>query len=209
MAGAGGRLSEAAGFATLRSPHVRNDRGDDAMGQRSLNVLRALGLAPLLLAGCASTSGPPAYPIPDALKAPTDQGVSKQVHASGFQIYECQPNKDDATRLEWVLRGPEAELVDDTGHSAGKHYAGPTWEANDGSKVVGVVVARDNGPDAAAIPWLLLRAGSTTGQGAFSQVKSIQRLHTVGGKAPADGCNAAQSGQVLRVAYSADYLFYR
>jgi len=56
---------------------------------------------------------------------------------------------------------------------------------------------------------LLLRATSATGPGAFSQVKSIQRLHTVGGKAPADGCSPAQSGQVLRVPYSAEYLFYR
>jgi hypothetical protein len=179
------------------------------MDQRCLNGLRALAVVPLLLAGCATTNAPPAFPVPDALKAPTDQGLSKQVHASGFQIYECQPSKGDAPRLEWVLRGPEADLVDDSGKAAGKHYAGPTWEANDGSKVVGVVVARDNGPDPAAIPWLLLRAGSTSGQGAFSQVKSIQRLHTVGGKAPADGCGAAQSGQLLRVAYSADYLFYR
>ncbi len=171
--------------------------------------LGALALVPMLLGACATTSAPPAYPVPEALKAPNDQGLSKQVHATGFQVYECKPSKDDATRFEWALRGPEAELVDDTGKAAGRHYAGPTWEAPDGSKVVGVVVARDGGPDPAAIPWLLLRADSTAGQGAFSQVKSVQRLHTVGGMAPADGCKPAQSGQILRVAYSADYLFYR
>ena len=179
------------------------------MEERCLAALGAPALVLALLAGCTTTRAPPAYPVPEALKAPTDQGLAKQVHATGVQVYECKPSKDDATRLEWSLRGPEADLVDDTGKAAGKHYAGPSWEANDGSKVVGVVVARDNGPDPAAIPWLLLRAGSTSGQGAFSQVKSIQRLHTVRGKAPADGCGPAQSGQVVRVPYSADYLFYR
>ena len=179
------------------------------MEQRCRNALGVLALVPALLAGCASARVPVAYPVPEPLKAPTDQGLSKQVHATGFQIYECKPSKDDATRLEWALRAPEADLVDDGGKPAGRHYAGPTWEANDGSKVVGTVVARDNGPDPNAIPWLLLRATSATGPGAFSQVKSIQRLHTVGGKAPADGCSPAQSGQVLRVPYSAEYLFYR
>jgi len=50
----------------------------------------------------------------------------------------------------------------------GKHYAGPTWESNDGSKVVGEVKARDDGPAPTAIPWLLLSAKSTSGNGAFS-----------------------------------------
>ena len=179
------------------------------MEQRCREALGALTLAPLLLGGCVTGSAPPSAPAPEALKAPADQGLSKQVHATGVQIYECKPGKDDPTRLDWALRAPEAELIDVAGKSAGKHYAGPTWEANDGSKVVGEVVARDNGPDPGAIPWLLLRATSTTGQGAFSQVKSIQRLHTVGGKAPAGGCGADQNGQVLRIPYSADYLFYR
>jgi FtsP/CotA-like multicopper oxidase with cupredoxin domain len=184
-------------------------RGDDAMDLRSLHALGALALVPVLLAACATVPPGPAYPVPEALKAPADQGLSRQVHAAGVQIYECKPGKDDATRFEWALRGPEADLADVSGKAAGRHYAGPTWEANDGSKVVGEVVARDNGPDATAIPWLLLRATATTGQGAFSQVKSIQRLHTAGGKAPAGGCSAAQSGELLRVPYSADYLFYR
>ena len=87
----------------------------------------------------------------------------------------------------------------------GKHYAGPTWESNDGSKVVGEVKANDDGPDATAIPWLLLSAKATSGQGVFSPVKSIQRLYTSGGKAPAAGCDAAHTGQEARVAYKARY----
>lgn len=179
------------------------------MAPRCLGALCAAALVPALLAGCATAGGPAAAAVPEALKPPPEQALSRQAHATGVQIYECQPAKDDATRFEWAFRAPEADLVDPAGKPAGRHYAGPTWEAPDGSKVVGEVTARDNGPDPAAIPWLLLHAKSTSGQGAFSQVRSIQRVHTVGGRAPADGCSQAQSGKLVRVPYSADYLFYR
>jgi hypothetical protein len=178
------------------------------MDHRGMDIVGALALVSLLV-GCAAETTQTPSPVPEALKAPPSQALARQVRASGVQIYECKPNKDDATRLEWSFRAPEADLFDRAGKPAGKHYAGPTWEAPDGSKVVGAVVARDNGPDPTAIPWLLLRASSATGQGAFSQVQSIQRLHTVGGRAPADGCGPAEIGKLVRVPYTADYLFYR
>lgn len=90
----------------------------------------------------------------------------------------------------------------------GKHYAGPMWESNDGSKVVGEVKARDDGPDVNAIPWLLLSAKSAEGNGIFGKTQSVQRVKTVGGKAPADGCSQAQLGKIARVAYRATYNFY-
>jgi len=79
---------------------------------------------------------------------------------------------------------------------------------NDGSKVVGEVKARDNRPDPSAIPWLLLSAKSTSGIGSSSQIKSIQRLYTVGGRAPTEACSKAQAGKVTGVAYKATYYFY-
>jgi hypothetical protein len=33
-----------------------------------------------------------------------------------------------------------------------KHYAGPTWEAADGSKIVGKALANEPAPKAGAIP---------------------------------------------------------
>jgi hypothetical protein len=59
-----------------------------------------------------------------------------------------------------------------------------------------------------AVPWLLLRATSTTGTGVFSNVTYVQRLNTTGGVAPATGCDASTSGMDTSVAYTADYLFY-
>jgi FtsP/CotA-like multicopper oxidase with cupredoxin domain len=122
-----------------------------------------------------------------------------QLHAWGVQIYDCKPGRDDATRLEWAFGAPQAKLLGPSGTLVGTHYAGPTWESADGSTVVAAVVARDNGPDATAIPWLPLRASSATGPGIFAQVQSIQRLQTVGGKAPAEGCAPGDAGEVLRV----------
>ena len=94
------------------------------------------------------------------------------------------------------------------GNKIAKHYAGPTWESNDGSKVVGEVKAKDNGPDPSAIPWLLMSAKSTSGTGVFSQKRSVQRVYTVGGIAPTEPCSQAQAGKVTRVGYNATYNFY-
>jgi hypothetical protein len=146
--------------------------------------------------------------VPENLAAPAGQSQALEVNATGVQIYLCSPSKADAGRYEWAFKAPEAQLFDATGKPVGKHYAGPTWEAPDGSKVVGEVKARSDGPDANAIPWLLLAAKSNSGSGVFGQTQSIQRLATVGGKAPASGCAAADAGKELRVDYKAVYRFF-
>lgn len=146
--------------------------------------------------------------VPENLRVPATQTLSLEAHAIGVQIYDCKPGKDDPARFEWVFRAPEADLLDAARKKIGKHYAGPTWESNDGSKVVGEVRARDDGPDVNAIPWLLLSARSTSGVGVLGQTASVQRVQTVGGKAPAGGCSQEQAGKEARVPYSATYYFY-
>ena len=85
--------------------------------------------------------------VPGTLKVPEAQVLSLEVQATGVQIYECKTSKDDSMRFEWVFKAPEAELFDSVGKRIGRHYAGPTWESNDGSKVVGEIRARDDRPD--------------------------------------------------------------
>jgi hypothetical protein len=51
-------------------------------------------------------------------------------------------------------------------------------------------------------------AKSTSGTGVFGPIKSIQRVHTVGGRAPTEACSQAQAGKVVRVGYKATYNFY-
>jgi len=161
-----------------------------------------------VLSGCASSGIGMTPSVPENLKVPATETLSVVAQADGVQIYECDASKTDPKLFEWAFKAPEAELFNNAGNKIGKHYAGPTWESDDGSKVVGEVKARDDGPDTTAIPWLLLRAKSVEGNGTFAKTQSIQRVKTVSGKAPADGCSQAQRGNVARVAYRATYNFY-
>ena len=161
-----------------------------------------------LLAGGAASSAVKTDDIPAPLRVPANAVLTLRAHAVGVQIYQCRADKDDAARIAWSLKEPEADLFDHAGNKIGKHYAGPTWEATDGSRVSGEVVARANSPEQNAVAWLLLSAKSASGNGVFGRVRFIQRLRTVGGNAPPDGCNQASAGAEVRVGYSAEYRFY-
>jgi hypothetical protein len=169
----------------------------------------ALVLALTLLAACATEQVVVAPSVPAALAVPADQVLAYRWNARGVQIYSCLPGAADPTHFEWHFKAPEANLFDARGRRRARHYDGPTWQAEDGSTVVGAVQARDPGPDPDAIPWLLLSAATTSGQGKLSGTVSVQRIATSGGKAPAEGCAAAQQGEELRVPYTAQYVFYK
>jgi hypothetical protein len=99
-------------------------------------------------------------------------------------------------------------LFNARGEVVGNHFAGPTWQGQDGSGVVGAVVKRADAPSKNAIPWLLLEAKSHAGAGAFSTITHIQRLDTKGGIAPKKGCDATHVEKEVRVPYEATYAFY-
>ena len=143
--------------------------------------------------------------LPQQLLAPTNEQLQMQVHAKGDQIYSC---KEGATAFAWELKAPDAQLFDKDGKPFGKHFAGPSWQANDGSKVVGKAAANAPSPDADSIPWLLIHVVSREGDGVLSRVTTIQRIHTKRGKAPAGGCDTSNAGKEVRVGYEADYVFY-
>jgi hypothetical protein len=161
-----------------------------------------------LAAGCSASAALRMEDIPANVRVPPGAVLARQVHATGVQIYRCSADKSDAARFSWALIRPEADLIDRAGHKMGKHYGGPTWEAGDGSRVTGEVVARADSPDPKSVAWLLLRANSAGGNGVFGGVRFIQRLRTAGGAAPAAGCDAASAGNEARVPYAAEYWFY-
>jgi hypothetical protein len=146
-----------------------------------------------------------AQQVPPQIQAPANEHLLLQVHAKGDQVYTC---KEGVTQFAWTLKAPDAQLLDKDGKPFGKHFAGPSWEASDGSRVTGKAVVDAPSPDADSIPWLLVNIVNHEGTGVLSRATSIQRLNTKGGKAPASGCDAAHAGQEVRVSYSADYLFY-
>jgi Protein of unknown function (DUF3455) len=170
------------------------------------NRIHSLPFVTVLAAAnfCLSFSAS-AQQVPQQLQPPAGEQLLLQVHAKGDQVYTC---KGDAAQFVWTLKAPDAQLFDKDGKPFGKHFAGPSWEANDGSRVTGKAVANVPSPDADSIPWLLVNIMSHEGNGLLSRATTIQRLNTKGGKAPASGCDAPQAGQELRVPYSADYLFY-
>ncbi len=146
-----------------------------------------------------------AQEVPKQIQPPAAEQLLLRVHAKGDQVYTC---KADGAQFTWTLKAPDAQLFDKDGKPFGKHFAGPSWEATDGSRVTGKAVANAPSPDADSIPWLLVNIVSHEGSGVLSRATSIQRLNTKGGKAPASGCDAPHTAQEVRVPYSADYLFY-
>ncbi len=169
----------------------------------------ALKLAlPLCLLACNSSPRMSVRDVPEKLHVPAGNKLALELHATGVQIYTCQPKKDDATQFEWAFKAPEAQLTDAQGKDAGKHYKGPTWEAQDGSKVVGKLEQKLDAPSTADIPWLLLSAKSHEGAGRFEKISFIQRVDTKGGQPPKEGADAAHVGQEQRVSYTATYVFY-
>ena len=70
-------------------------------------------------------------------------------------------------------------------------------------------MARVDSPDSDSIPWLLVTATGHSGEGVFSRVTSIQRIHTKGGlPPPAADCNGSKQNLEVKSSYTADYYFY-
>jgi len=168
-----------------------------------------VSLLALLVAGCAGLQPPgPAVEVPYKLRVGANESLAMIAAAKGVQIYECRASKDQAGGYDWAFVAPEADLFDAGGKKIGRHYAGPQWESNDGSKVLGTAKERADAPVADAIPWLLLTAKSVGPEGSFGKVTSVQRVNTAGGAAPKGGCFQAEEGMRLRIGYTADYYFF-
>jgi hypothetical protein len=139
---------------------------------------------------------------PNAIAAPGETVVAT-FHAEGAQIYDCKA--DASGKLAWQFREPIARLLRD-GATVGHHYAGPSWEASDGSVVTGKAVANVAGTNPGDIPWLKLEVVAHRGNGTLSGVTTVQRINTHGGVVNGV-CDKA--GGYFAAPYSADYVFLR
>jgi hypothetical protein len=184
----------------------------------------ALVAAALVLTGCAAppTVGkpgaspsadrspelrpaPPSLGLFSRIKVPDGQEPALQLSAQGVQIFRCE--RTDGAVYEWRFRQPDAELADLRGAVVGRHGANFSFEHRDGSRLLGTVVAHEKSASADALPWLLLSAKSF-GKGEFAGISYVQRVNTRGGMPP-PGCGAEQANRLLRVDFSADFIFYR
>ncbi len=172
----------------------------------SASYAAALMLAAALATAQTNTQNDPSPQVPQAIQAPAGVRVELVAHASGWQIYTCQAAADG--KFRWTLKAPQAELRDRDDQIIGQHTAGPTWTLKDGSAVTGKAVAHVDSPDPDSVPWLLVTVMSHSGNGLLDNVTTIQRIHTHGGKALAEGCNAAHPDAETKSSYTADYYFY-
>jgi hypothetical protein len=205
----------------MKEAHI-STRKEDTMKKQKITLMLIVSLA-ALAAGCSTAVNetksayanerPGATANLEGIEAPANERRAFSLAAVGTQNYACQP-KDD--HYEWAAT-PEADLYNEKGEKVGRHKAGPTWETIDGaSNVVGdkalakAKSAPSSGPSIRtdAIDWLRLPAKSTAGDGMFSQIKTIQRVNTLGGKGPAGPCDPAKDAKPVPVFYSATYHFY-
>jgi hypothetical protein len=142
--------------------------------------------------------------VPDSIVPPGAQAVI-ELTASGVQVYSCEYN--DQRQLGWVLKGPSATLYDDSGQALLTHSAGPTWQAADGSRIAGHVLAQTPSDNAGSAPQLLLEAKNVGGSGMLAQVRFVQRLEPTGGAMPARACTAEH--QIGSSPYIARYVFLK
>jgi hypothetical protein len=138
--------------------------------------------------------------LPDSIAA-LDSRPVMTVHAAGAQIYECTPDADG--RPGWRFREPIAALFVN-GVTAGRHYAGPSWQLSDGTFVVARAAASAPGATGEDIPWLKLAVVEGQASGRLAAVTVIQRINTRGGMltGPCDTIGALRP-----VPYSSDYVF--
>jgi uncharacterized protein DUF3455 len=163
---------------------------------------KACGIAAAVLIG---TGGFAAGADQAAVAPPEGSAPLLELVADGVQIYSCGAKEGG---FVWSFKAPEANLFDQEGRQVGTHFAGPTWKLDDGSAVVGEVMAQADAAEPDAIPWLLLRAKSQEGSGVLSGVAYIRRTETEGGLAPKTGCDGSHLSALARMRYSAVYEFF-
>lgn len=161
----------------------------------SLDVKR-IGTIGLVLAAACMAPVSIAQTAKESIDVPPHSSLLLQAVGSGDQVYGC-------INGSWALKAPDAKLLNQEGSVIGRHFAGPTWQLNDGSWVKGKAVAKQVAPDPTAVPWLLLE--SVGGTGRLAAVRFIQRTETHGGNAPDGSCN---HGAMRIVPYTATYSFY-
>ena len=174
-----------------------------------------IGLVALLtVVGIALASIPAARAgddnrVPDLPSPLCDDLQVQPGHKVAFHAYALGVQKYRWNGASWDFVAPEANLYADPNFrgKVGTHYAGPTWESNSGSNVVGRRLKGCDVEPTTAIPWLLLQADSTDGPGIFSRVTYIQRVNTSGGLKPSTP--GSFIGAEAKVPYTAEYYFYR
>jgi len=174
--------------------------------------------------------------VPATIRVEAGNRAFLEGHGVGTQNYICLPCPNattpatacpDDSGFAWLLFTPEATLFDDHDKQLTTHFFSPnpdedgiiraTWQDSRDSSIVwgGQAIASRDAKFVAhdAIAWLLLPMAGTqegpTGGDTLTATTFIQRVNTVKGLAPSDGCSGPENvGAKAFVPYEADYFFY-
>ena len=161
---------------------------------------------PTAAATAPATAAAPSLGFFSKIKAPETHEAVFRLAGRGVQVFRCE-RLSSGPGHAWIFRLPEADLSDAAGKVLVRHGANFSFEHVDGSRILGNVVAYDEAPGTGNLRWLLMTA-KPFGQGVFAGITHVQRVNTQGGMPPPK-CEANQQNQLLRVDFSADFVFYK
>jgi hypothetical protein len=191
----------------------------------ALGMALTVGLPP---AAHAQSVTPPQVPTDIQVEAGNEAFLLGR--GVGTQNYVCQPAAS-VGRVAWTLSTPEATLFSDEHEQLTTHFFSPnpfepsptpfangpvrvTWQDSRDTSIVWAQLTGSATVNSNAIPWLRLQMAGVqvgpTGGGTLAVTTFIQRVNTVGGLAPATGCDIPTDvGRKAFVPYTADYFFYK
>jgi hypothetical protein len=173
------------------------------MGFKKITLVAAALLALPAAAAIREPAG-----IGPALRVSLDEEAAFMLSGNGVHVYECRIGVTDPASFVWAFVAPDATLYEGSRSTARLASPNLIESTDDRSSISGFV--RSSQPAGSNnLPWTVMRARPLGETGTFAGVTSIQRVNTSGGVAPAGGCNADTVGSEARVAYSADYYFYK
>ena len=174
------------------------------MGSRfAISVLAAA----LAAATLATAAVPEPQGVPPRLRPSANEVASLRLTGSGVMIYQCRATLTNPNAYAWYYVAPDATLYDG-GHEVARMTSPNLIEGlSDPSSLSGVV--RASQAATGGLPWTLAQAIPMGDSGIFAGVTSFQRLNTRGGMPPATGCSSDNVGEESRIAFDADYYFYR
>lgn len=162
------------------------------MNYRSIGCLSLIAL----LSGCAGTG-----PSPEIASPSSNQVFS--LEASGEQLFKCTR---DTQGWYWKFVSPNAYLFDPaTNQAVIKHGYRFGFNHQDGSRLSARIIKIHRLPD--HLPEALFVTQSTPTPGALHDIAYVQRTKCHGGL-PKTPCTAQKKDTILRVPYSATYIFF-
>jgi uncharacterized protein DUF3455 len=173
------------------------------------NRIAVLAAATLSLALPAAAAIPEPGGLTPRLRASAAEEPAFILSGNGVYIYQCRAGAFDPDAYGWYFVAPDATLYDGS-HEVARHATVGLFESlSDRTSVSGIVRATQPA-GSGNLPWATIRARPIAESGGlFQDVTTIQRVNTAGGAPPRGSCGADNVGEEARVAFNADYYFYK